>query len=259
MIIAVSFASSDILGQPVFGFRLDAYRLIFETGLEAPFFRSIGYALATTAICLVLGYVVAYTLARFGGRYRNVFLLLALVPWFVDYLVRIYSWIQLVGDNGLLTSVLHFFGGTGTVDLLGHSYSVIGGLVYNFLPYMILALYVSIDQIDSSLIEAGRDLYGSPIVTLVTVTIPNTLPGILSGCLLVFMPAIGDFATAQLLGSPQQYMIGNLISSELQTPGALPIGSALSAILLAFLGIVAAVGVLALSLSRRRREALRVA
>jgi spermidine/putrescine transport system permease protein len=126
--------------------------------------------------------------------------------------------------------------------VIGHSYTVIGALVYNFLPYMILALYVSIDQLDGSLIEAGRDLYGGPVVTLFRVTIPNTLPGIGSGCLLVFLPALGDFATAQLLGSPSQYMIGNVISGQVTTPGALPIGAGLTVLLVGVLALVALLG-----------------
>jgi spermidine/putrescine transport system permease protein len=252
LVAAVSVATTDIIGRPIYGWHFDSYQLIFSNNFTAVFARSILYAAITTAICLVLGYTAAYTVSRYGGRYRNALLLLVLIPWFVDYLIRIYSWIQIVGNGGVLNSVMHALGWKSNVDLLGHSYTVIGGLVYNFLPYMILALYVSIDQLDESLIEAGRDLYGGSVATLFRVTVPCTIPGILSGCLLVFLPAIGDFATAQLLGSPSQYMIGNIISTEAQTPGALPIGAGLTIILVGFLALVALLG-MTLSAPWRRR------
>ncbi|TQS44783.1 ABC transporter permease [Cryptosporangium phraense] len=247
VVLAVSLATTDIIGRPIYGWHTDAYRLVVDGGFLTVFARSLGYAAATTAICLVFGYLAAYTVARYGGRYRNALLLLVLVPWFVDYLIRIYSWIQLVGNGGVLSSVLG-----RNADLLGHSYTVIGGLVYNFLPYMILALYVSIDQLDASVIEAGRDLYGGPVATMFRVTIPCTLPGIGSGCLLVFLPAMGDFATSQLLGSPDQYMIGNIIAGQAQTAGALPVGAALTVLLVGLLALIALLGA-AVSIPWRRR------
>lgn len=242
LVLAVSVATTDIVGRPVYGWHLEAYRLIFSNDFVVTFGRSIGYAAATTVVCLVLGYLVAYTVARYGGRYRSAIILLALLPWFVDYLIRIYSWIQIVGNGGVLNSVAHALGVDRNIDLLGHTPTVIGGLVYNFLPYMILALYTSIDQLDARVIEAGRDLYSSPVTTLLRVTIPCTLPGILSGCLLVFLPAVGDFATAQLLGSPDQYMIGNIIYTQVQTPGALPVGAGLTVLLVTLLAVLALAG-----------------
>ena len=174
-----------------------------------------------------------------GGRYRHLIILLALVPWLVDYLVRIYSWIQILGQGGVLNSLVHALGGNVNVDLLGHTYTVIGGLAYSYLPYMILAVYVSVEQLDDSVLEAGRDLYGSSRAVFTHVTLPCTLPGVLSGCLLVFLPAIGDFATAQLLGSPDQYMVGNIISNDASTPGGLPISAGLTVLLIGVLGVVA--------------------
>lgn len=252
LLLMVSVATSNIIGQPVYGWHTDAYKLIFHVGIFPVLWRSLFYAAAATAICLVLGYTVAYTLARYGGKRRNLLLLLVLVPWLVDYLIRIYAWIQVVGGDGVLNSAMHSVGFSGQVNLLGHAYTVIGGLVYNFLPYMILALYVSIDQIDGALIEAGRDLYANPFTTLMRVTVPCTLPGITTGCLMVFLPAVGDFATAQLLGSPNQYMIGNIISNEIQTTGALPIGAAMTFLLVAVLALIALIGFVMLTPWRRR-------
>ncbi len=252
LVLMVSVATTDIVGRPVYGWHLDAYNLIFSDNFVSTLSRSLYYAAAATVLCLVFGYTAAYTVARYGGRYKNLLLLLVLVPWFVDYLIRIYSWIEIVGSGGVMNTVMHSLGYHGQVDLLGHTYTVIGGLVYNFLPYMILALYVSIDQLDGALIEAGRDLYGNPMTTLFRVTVPCTLPGITSGCLLVFLPAVGDFATAQLLGSPNQYMLGNIIANEIQTTGALPIGAGLTALLVAVLAMLALVA-MAVSTPYRRR------
>jgi spermidine/putrescine transport system permease protein len=239
VVVAVSLATTNILGLPVYGMHFGNYSQIFQPDVLGVFWRSLEYAAIATACCLVFGYATAYTVARYGGRYRHLIILLVLVPWLVDYLVRIYSWIQILGQGGVLNSLAHALGVTSNVDLLGHTYTVIGGLAYSFLPYMVLAVYVSVEQVDDSVIEAGRDLYGSAASTFVHVTLPCTLPGILSGSMLVFLPAIGDFATAQLLGSPDQYMVGNIISNDASTPGGLPISAGLTVLLIAVLGVVA--------------------
>lgn len=252
LVLMVSVATTNAVSQPVYGWNLGTYQLIFGSNLGAVFLRSLAYAAVTTAICLVVGYTTAYTVARYGGHRKNMLLLLILIPWFVDYLIRIYSWIQIVGQAGVLDSILSALGLPHDLNLLQHGYTVVGGLVYNFLPYMVLALYVSIDQLDGALIEAGRDLYGGSFATLVHVTVPCTLPGSASGCLLVFLPSIGDFATAQLLGSPDQYMIGNIIFNEVETPGGLPIGAGLTVVLVALLALLALLGIAVSSPWRRR-------
>jgi spermidine/putrescine transport system permease protein len=239
VVVAVSLATTNILGLPVYGTHFGNYSQIVQPQVLGVFGRSLSYAAIATAVCLLLGYTTAYTVARYGGRYRHLIILLALVPWLVDYLVRIYSWIQILGQGGVLNSLVHALGGNVNVDLLGHTYTVIGGLAYSYLPYMILAVYVSVEQLDDSVLEAGRDLYGSSRAVFTHVTLPCTLPGVLSGCLLVFLPAIGDFATAQLLGSPDQYMVGNIISNDASTPGGLPISAGLTVLLIGVLGVVA--------------------
>jgi spermidine/putrescine transport system permease protein len=239
VVVAVSLATTNLLGLPVYGLHGQTYQEIVQPAVLGIFVRSVVYAALATAVCLVLGYTTAYTVARYGGRYRHVLILLVLVPWFVDYLIRIYSWIEIVGQGGVLNSLAHALGVHGSVDLLGHTYTVIGGLAYNFLPYMVLAVYVSAEQLDPSVLEAGRDLYGTAWSTFVHVTLPCTLPGILSGSVLVFLPAVGDFATAQLLGSPNQYMVGNIISNDASTPGGLPISAGLTVLLIGVLGVTA--------------------
>lgn len=239
VVVAVSLASTNILGLPVYGYHTQAYHEILQPAIFGIFLRSLTYAAMATAVCLVFGYTTAYTVARYGGRHRHFIILLTILPWFVDYLIRIYSWIQIVGQGGILSSVAKAVGVHGDIDLLGHAYTVVGGLAYSFLPYMILAVYVSVEQLDTAVLEAGRDLYGSAWATFVHVTIPCTIPGILSGSILVFLPAIGDFATAQLLGSPNQYMVGNIIANDASTPGGLPISAGLTVLLIGVLGLAA--------------------
>lgn len=252
VLFVISVATTDIVGRPIYGWHLDGYQMIADGNYAGVFARSVGYAAVTTVICLLLGYVVAYTVARHGGRHRSLIILGVLVPWFVDYLIRIYAWIQLVGNGGVLARLLNAVGLTGSADLLGHSSTVIAGLVYNFLPYMILTLYLSIDQLDPRLVEAGRDLYASPAATLLRVTIPCTVPGIVSGCILVFLPSVGDFATAEFLGSPPQTMIGNIITAQVQTPGALPVAAGLTVLLVAVLAALALAAVV-ISIPLRRK------
>jgi spermidine/putrescine transport system permease protein len=239
VVVAVSLATTNILGLPVYGTHFGNYSQIVQPQVLGVFARSLSYAGITTVVCLLLGYTTAYTIARYGGRYRHLIILLVLVPWLVDYLIRIYSWIQIVGQGGVLNSLVHALGANVNVDLLGHTYTVIGGLAYSYLPYMVLAVYVSVEQLDDSVLEAGRDLYGGAWSVFTHVTLPCTLPGVLSGSILVFLPAIGDFATAQLLGSPDQYMVGNIISNDASTPGGLPISAGLTVLLIGVLGVVA--------------------
>src|ERR1700742_54978 len=141
VVVAVSLATTNILGLPVYGTHFGNYSQIVQPRVLGVFGRSLSYAAIATAVCLLLRYTNAYTVARYGGRYRHLIILLALVPWLVDYLVRIYSWIQILGQGGVLNSLVHALGGNINVDLLGHTYTVIGGLAYSYLPYMILAVY----------------------------------------------------------------------------------------------------------------------
>jgi spermidine/putrescine transport system permease protein len=194
----------------------------------------------TTVICLLIGYPVAYTVARFGGRFKNVLIALLLLPWFVDYLVRIYAWVVILGNQGLVNGVLSRLGmhGHPPVQFLGTSYAVIGGLVYDYLPFMVFPLYAALEQMNPSLIEAGKDLYGTPFRTFWHVTWPTAFQGVLAGCVLVFLPAIGDFATAQLLGGANSYMVGNLISDQMvEVTGAWPFGAGLTVVLMVLLSV----------------------
>jgi spermidine/putrescine transport system permease protein len=240
LIVAMSFGTTNIIGQPVYGWHPGNYGQVFQPIFTPILGRSVEYAVITTLICFALGYSVAYTVATFGGRYRNVIILLVILPWFVDYLVRVYAWVELLAQGGLISHLLKSIGIGGTlgVQLLGGTPAVIVGLVYNYLPFMILPVYVAIEQMDRRLIEAGKDLYGSPRQTFFRVTLPVTIQGVATGSVLVFLSASGDFVTAQLLGGPRNYMIGNLIADETTGMASLPLGAGLTVLLMVLMAAV---------------------
>jgi len=198
-----------------------------------PLLRSLWYGAIATAICLVLGYVLAYAIAFKAGRWKNLMLVLVIAPFFTSFLVRTLSWKLLLRDDGFIVNTLqflHILGADGR--LLATPIAVIAGLVYNFLPFMVLPLFASVDKIDHRLIEASSDLYSNPVVGFFKVTWPLSLPGVVSGTLLTFIPAVGDYINAQLLGSPGQRMIGNVIQNLFTDANDYPAAGALSVILM---------------------------
>ncbi len=198
-----------------------------------PLVRSLGYAALATLICLVLGYVLAYAIAFKAGRWKNLMLVLVIAPFFTSFLIRTLSWKLILADDGIVVNTLqavHILGAEGR--LLATPVAVIAGIVYNFLPFMVLPLYASIDKIDHRLIEASSDLYANPFVGFWKVTWPLSLPGVVSGTLLTFIPAAGDYINAQLLGSPNQRMVGNVIQNLFTNANDYPAASALSMILM---------------------------
>ncbi len=232
-ILALSFGYTDDLGEAIYGTSLENYSRVFDPDLLPVLIRSVGFAAATVLLCLLIGYPVAYYIAVFGGRWKNVLLALVVLPFFVNYLVRTYAWIAMLGDDGLVNGAL----GTD-LRFLSTPYAVVGGLVYGFLAFMILPIYASLDRMDPSLIEAGKDLYGGPWQTFMHVTWPHTLQGVLAGSVLVFLPAVGDFVSASLLGGPQEVMIGNLIQQQFQASDNWPFGAALTVVMMTFLLIL---------------------
>jgi spermidine/putrescine transport system permease protein len=198
-----------------------------------PFGRSMWYALLTTAFCLVLGYPLAYAIAFKAGRWKNLMLALVIAPFFTSFLVRTLSWKLLLSDNGVVVDTLkavHILDSDGR--LLATTAAVVTGLTYNFLPFMVLPLYASLEKIDHRLIEAGGDLFAGPLTAFRTVTLPLSMPGVVAGTLLTFIPAAGDYINAELLGTPKQRMIGNDIQ-KLFAAGAYPTAAALSVTLMA--------------------------
>jgi spermidine/putrescine transport system permease protein len=198
------------------------------------FIRSGEYAGIATVIALLVSYPLAYWIAFRGGRWKNLFLLLVIAPFFVTYLIRTLAWETILSDDGLVVRTLQHLGILGADGrLLATSAAVIAGITYNFLPFMVLPLYVSLEQVDQRLIEAAEDLYASRARAFAKVTLPLSLPGVFAGVLLTFIPAAGDFINAQLLGTPRQYMIGNVIQSQFLAVRDYPTAASLSFILMA--------------------------
>lgn len=238
LVLALSFGHVDDFGRGVYGFEWSNYEAVFDSTYVPVLVRSVTYALITVILCLAIGYPVAYFIARFGGRYRYVLIAALVIPFFVNYLVRTYAWVALLADEGLVNNWLIDLSLTDApIQMINTPFAVIGGLVYGYIIFMILPLYGSIERMDPSVIEAGKDLYGSPFRTFVHVTLPATQPGILAGCVLVFLPAVGDFVSAQLLGGPDTYMVGNLIQDQFFAASNWPFGSALTVVMMLFLAI----------------------
>jgi spermidine/putrescine transport system permease protein len=238
-VAAVSLATVDFIGNPVYGWHTQNFREVLSSTFWPPLWHSLAFAGATTAICLALGYPTAYVIGRYGGRLRHLLVALLVLPWFVDYLVRIYAWVAIFGDKGIVNALLRDLGMSGNppVTFLNTWFAVIGGLVYSYFPFMILPIYAAVERMDGALVEAGKDLYASPFRTFLHVTLPETMQGILGGCVLVFLPAAGDFANAQLLGGPNETMIGNLIQDQFNGSGDWPLGSAMTVVFMAILAI----------------------
>jgi spermidine/putrescine transport system permease protein len=203
---------------------------------EDQIIRSFTYALVATLLCIVLAYPLAYVIAFKAGRYKNLILGLVILPFFVTFLIRTLAWKTILADDGWVVSAL---GSVGLLPdegrLLSTSWAVIGGLTYNWIIFMILPLYVSLEKIDPRLLEASRDLYSSNARSFGKVVLPLSMPGVLAGSLLVFIPAAGDFINADYLGSTQTTMIGNVIQKQFLVVKDYPAAAALSFVLMAFI------------------------
>ncbi|RSO37067.1 ABC transporter permease [Streptomyces sp. WAC 06725] len=206
------------------------------------FLRSVGYAATATVLCLVLGYPLAYLIAFKAGRWRNVVMILVIAPFFTSFLIRTLAWKTILADGGPVVGVLNslhvldvtsWLGLTEGQRLLATPLAVVCGLTYNFLQFMVLPLYTSLERIDPRLHEAAGDLYARPVTTFRRVTFPLSMPGVVAGTLLTFIPAAGDYINAELLGSTDQKMIGNVIQSQFLRVLDYPTAAALSFILMA--------------------------
>ncbi|SCK33487.1 ABC transporter permease [Streptomyces sp. WMMB 322] len=214
------------------------------------FVRSFLYAATATLLCLLIGYPLAYTIAFRAGRWRGLLLVMVIAPFFTSFLIRTLAWKTILSDAGPVVTVLKSvhvldvtsqLGLTGDDRLLATPLAVVCGLTYNFLPFMILPLYSSLERIDTSLHEAARDLYAKPATVFRKVTFPLSLPGVVAGTLLTFIPASGDYINAQLLGSPNTQMVGNAIQKQFLNVLDYPAAAAMSFILMAIILIVVSV------------------
>jgi len=231
ILFVYSFCERDEIGGVVFTFTWTNYQRVFDPVYLRIFGRSIGYAAVTTVICAVVGYPVAYYMARAGESLRNKLLLLVMVPFWTSFLIRTYAWITILKQEGLLNSLVKAADlGIGPFDLLYTPAAVVIGLVYAYLPFMILPIYGSAEKLDNSLIEAAYDLGAGPMRAFSAVIVPLTMPGIAAGTLLVFVPAIGMFAITDLMGGAKVPMIGNVIQNQFLLARNWPFGAALGVV-----------------------------
>lgn len=228
ILIVYSFCETDELGRVVFVFSWSNYARVFEPMYLTIFLRSIGYAALTAAACVLLGYPAAYYIARREVRWRNRLLMLVMIPFWTSFLVRTYAWITILKTEGLLNGLLeyaHLI--SAPLELLYTPAAVVIGLVYAYLPFMILPIYGSAEKLDGALVEAAQDLGAGPLRTFYEVIIPLTWPGVAAGVLLVFVPAIGMFAITDLMGGARVPLIGNVIQNQFFQARNWPFGAAL--------------------------------
>ena len=240
ILVLTSFAERDELGRVIFTFSLENYRRAADPVYAAIFARSIGYAALTTALCIVLGYPAAWWIARQAEPWRTRLLVLVMIPFWTSFLIRTYAWITILKSEGLVNALLQAGGLAGApLELLYTPGAVVLGLVYAYLPFMILPLYGSAEKVDPALLEAAHDLGCGPWRAFFRVAVPLTLPGLAAGVLMVFVPAIGMFAISDLMGGARVPMIGNVIQDQFVGQARdKPFGAALGVI---FLGLFVAI------------------
>jgi spermidine/putrescine transport system permease protein len=213
--------------------------------------RSLRNAALVTGIALLLAYPVAYWIAFYGGRFKNVFLFLLLLPFFISFVIRTVAWSFILSDNGIVLGTLKNIGLLPeSYRVLGTTFAVIAGITYNLLPFTILPLYVSLEQIDHRLVEAARDLYASKTKSFTKVVLPLSMPGVFAAVLLTSIPAIGDYVNASVLGGPGTTMIGNVIQSEFLRDRNYPEAAALAFVLMAIMLVGAVIYARVLGTSR---------
>ena len=214
-----------------FSITLDQYIKFFtDKDFLLILWRSLAIAIKTTIICLLLGYPIAYYIARTKEKTQNMLILCITIPMWINMLVRTYAWIGLLSDGGLIQKILSLVG-LGHIKLLYTEGAVLLGMVYNFLPFMILQIQTSLCKMDTSLLEASADLGASPAQTFRRITLPLSLPGVINGITLVFLPAVSSFFIPKLLGGGQYFLIGNMIENQFITVGEWNFGSAISMIM----------------------------
>jgi putrescine transport system permease protein len=252
LVLKISF-SSAIIAQPPYTDLFDwstglipdiqgtlaSYHFLLSDRLyTAAYLNSIKIALVSTTLCLLVGYPMAYGIARAPGAWRNALLMLVILPFWTSFLIRVYAWIGILRTNGVLNNMLMWL---GLIDqplpLLHNDFSVYVGIVYSYLPFMILPLYANLARMDESLLEAASDLGCRPWKAFVSITLPLSLPGIIAGSMLVFIPAVGEFVIPELLGGPDTLMIGKVLWNEFFRNRDWPVASAVAIAMLLFLVI----------------------
>ena len=232
IVFVYSFATRNRFGgTDLSGWNLDSYSRITEPIVRDVLFRSLWLAFLTTLICLVIAYPFAYFLSTRRAAVRNVMLVFVMIPFWTNFLVRNYAWRVILGNDGPLMNTTEFLG-LGSVELLFTQTAVVLGLVYGYLPFMILPLYAAIERIDRRLLEASRDLYGTGWQSFRHVLFPLSMPGVIAGSILVFVPSLGAYVTPEILGGAKTTLLGSYIVTQFLTARNWPFGAALSFVLM---------------------------
>lgn len=254
IVLGYSFAGRDAYGGIVPDFTLASYAELLKPIYIPVLINSIQLSAATTALCVLIGYPVAYFISYRAGRWAPVLLVAMLIPFWINFLIRISAWVVLLGYNGLINDIAVWIGALqGPVRMLGSYGAVLVGMVYAFLPLAVFPIYAALQPIDRRLLEAARDLGASPATGFWRVTFPLSLPGVLAACLFVFVPSMGVFAVPVLLGGGKSIIIGNIIVQLFLEFRNMPMGAAVSMVLLLF----ASVGILVYMRAMRWTEAMR--
>ncbi|WP_295141327.1 ABC transporter permease subunit [uncultured Reyranella sp.] len=235
--ISVGTYAPDSVPPVELGLSFKSFALLFSDDLYlAAWLSSLRIAATSTLVALLLGYPMAYAIARAAPNRRPLLLMLVVLPFWTSFLIRIYAWMGLLADNGLIEQFLRWSGlASNPGTILGTEWAVHLGIVYAYLPFMVLPLYATLEKLDPSLLEAAADLGAKPLAAFLTVTLPLSLPGIVAGCLLVFIPAVGEFVIPDLLGGTETLMIGKVLWDEFFTNGDWPLASAVAVCLLVLL------------------------
>lgn len=235
--IALGTNAPDSVPPVELGASLKNFKLLFTDSLYvSAWLTSLRIAATSTVAALLLGYPMAYAIARAAPARRPLLLMLVVLPFWTSFLIRVYAWMGLLDSNGLLNQFLRWSGiATDPGTILGTEWAVHLGIVYAYLPFMVLPLYATLEKLDTGLLEAAADLGATPLKAFLTVTLPLSLPGIVAGCLLVFIPSVGEFVIPDLLGGTQTLMIGKVLWDEFFTNADWPLASAVAICLLALL------------------------
>jgi len=238
IVLVYSFAFKETYGGVTPGFTLEHYRAIAEGMYLKIFLRSFGYAFLTTLFTLLLAFPIAYYMSFASLRVKTIIMVMIMIPFWTNFLVRMYALMTIMGESGLINQ---FLMGTGIIDqplpLFNNTFSVFAGFIYWNLPFMVLPIFSSLDRLDTSLIEASLDLGASKMQTFLRVTLPYSVPGLIAAIIFAFVPTMGNFIIPEFMGGTDNYMIGNLITSQFVQARNWPFGSALSMAMIFFVMI----------------------
>jgi spermidine/putrescine transport system permease protein len=237
IVLIYSFLERGTYGGVIYNFTLENFRRVFDALYFGTFLRSVYIAIITTLVCLVLGFPLAWFIVSRPSRQRNLLLLALMIPFWTNFLIRTYAWLTLLRTNtGLINVSLLSMGLINQpLPLFGNDFAIVLGLVYGWLPEMVLPIYAALDRLDLGLIEAAHDLYATKLQVLRRIIWPLAIPGVVAGGMLVFIPSLGAFVTPAILGGGKSLMIGNIISNQFLAAHDWPFGSALSALMMVFM------------------------